>query len=64
MSLPESDDKTIWWCNSHNRIATHLDDKSRHCCNPNLGGILIPCRCVELSKEEFQIFSGAILNNK
>lgn len=38
----------IWWCNSHNRVATHLDKKGRHCCDPNLGGICIPCRSVLL----------------
>lgn len=36
----------VWWCNSHQRQATHTDAKGRHCCNPKLGGILLPCNVV------------------
>ncbi|HYT44117.1 MAG TPA: hypothetical protein VEP90_17385 [Methylomirabilota bacterium] len=38
-----------WWCNSHNRRATHIDSRERHCCAPNLGGIMIPCDAVNLT---------------
>lgn len=31
------------WCNSHNRIATHIDKDGKRCCDPSLGGILLPC---------------------
>lgn len=33
----------IWWCNSHHREATHIDQNGKHCCDPSLGGILLPC---------------------
>lgn len=38
----------LWWCNSHQRRATHLWRGERHC-DPNLGGILLPCRAVNLT---------------
>src|ERR1700685_3364615 len=45
-------DKGSWWCKSHNRAATHMsqrpDGSQRHCCNPALGGIMLPCECEEL----------------
>jgi hypothetical protein len=46
----------LWWCNSHRRRATHLllrdgfDLSESHCCDPNLGGILLPCMCVNLTR--------------
>lgn len=54
----------LWWCNSHQRRATYvlikkydyqiwLPDGPRetidHCCDPKLGGILLPCSCVNLT---------------
>lgn len=36
-----------WWCRSHRRDATHTDGNGRPCCNPDLGGILLPCHAVE-----------------
>lgn len=44
-----------WWCESHHRLATHLLVKTEceypqpveHHCDPNLGGILLPCMCVK-----------------
>lgn len=39
----------LWWCNSHQRRATHLIDGDRRVCDPDLGGILLPCRCVNLT---------------
>lgn len=44
----KDDSGKLWWCNSHRRRATHIF-KDRHCCNPNLGGIMIPCQCVDLT---------------
>ena len=42
-----------WWCNSHNRRAAWLherdDGSEEHVCDPNLGGILLPCRAVNLT---------------
>lgn len=35
-----------WWCNSHGRPATHLKKDGEHCCDPQLGGILLPCFAV------------------
>lgn len=32
-----------WWCNSHGRVATHVDRNGKRCCAPRLGGIMIPC---------------------
>lgn len=32
-----------WWCESHNREATHRDIDGEPCCDPKLGGILLPC---------------------
>lgn len=61
MNLPEieyvlADEKSLAWCNAHERRATHifLDNRStpntaRLCCDPKLGGIMIPCRCVDLT---------------
>src|SRR5580693_7483600 len=43
----------LWWCNSHQRRATarRLSGywEGEVCCAPNLGGIMIPCRCVNLT---------------
>lgn len=46
----------LWWCNTHRREATHIHRKTygdtveiRHCCDPKLGGIMIPCLCVDLT---------------
>ena len=39
-----------WWCTVHNREATHMfvnmDGEARHHCDPDLGGIMLPCSCV------------------
>ena len=47
-----NDDPNEWWCKSHNRMATHLhrrdDGTERPCCEPGLGGILLPCACEQL----------------
>lgn len=42
------------WCNTHNRKATHLreeigPDRGKPCCDPKLGGIMMPCACVDLT---------------
>lgn len=45
----------LWWCNSHRREATYtrttLGGGLVHCCDPKLGGILLPCSCVDLTDE-------------
>jgi hypothetical protein len=42
-----------WWCNSHNRRATHVVVVNgllhSHQCDPALGGVLMMCRCVNLT---------------
>lgn len=44
--------RPIWWCNTHKREATHIDKNGNHRCDPNLGGILMPCN-VDLNPEKF-----------
>ena len=43
-----------WWCNSHQRVATHVDKNGERCCAPHLGGIMIPC-CVVLAPAIFEV---------
>lgn len=52
----KSNPAEIWWCNSHRRRATYMKAPNfnrplanYHCCDPALGGITIPCVCVELT---------------
>ena len=33
----------MYWCSTHNREATHVDNKGNKCCNPDLAGITMPC---------------------
>ena len=42
-------DERLFWCNSHQRKATHVDTHGKPECNPELGGIMIPCRVVDLT---------------
>lgn len=43
----------LWWCNTHQRRATFMwrkgFEEERHTCDPNLGGITMMCRCVNLT---------------
>lgn len=43
----------VWWCNTHQRKAEAIYTKGisagDHCCAPNLGGIMMPCQCVNLT---------------
>lgn len=47
----------LFWCNTHRRQATHIHRKTmragltteEHVCDPKLGGIMIPCQCVDLT---------------
>lgn len=40
----------IWWCNSHGRRATAIDENGQHVCGPEYkGGIMLPCNAVELT---------------
>lgn len=39
----------LWWCNSHQRRATYIDELGWHHCDPKLPGIMIPCQCVNLT---------------
>lgn len=34
---------TVWWCESHQRVATHIAGDGRRHCDPALGGITLPC---------------------
>lgn len=52
----ENDDGRKWWCNSHERWATHVWSNGdirgwQHCCAPSLGGILLPCFAVDITDE-------------
>lgn len=45
------------WCNTHNRRATYyfINNNSKPatadlCCDPKLGGIMLPCMCVDLTE--------------
>lgn len=50
--LPESEHQ---WCSVHRRVATHVLIRDgcespelnppEHCCDPALGGIMLPCKC-------------------
>lgn len=33
----------VWWCESHQRVATHIAADGRRHCDPALGGITLPC---------------------
>lgn len=37
-----TEDKPFWWCNTHQRPATHFKDGAWRC-DPKLGGKMIPC---------------------
>ncbi len=47
----------LFWCNTHRRKATHIHRKTQrdgrvfeeHVCDPRLGGIMLSCRCVDLT---------------
>lgn len=40
----------IWWCNAHQRRATHVRDETEHCCEPGLVGAPLPCKAVDLTE--------------
>ena len=40
--------KGIWWCNTHSRMATHINDIGERCCNPRHGNFTVSCRVVYL----------------
>jgi len=46
-------DHWLYWCNTHERRATHVmyrpGCRGSVCCDPTLGGIMIPCLCVDLT---------------
>jgi hypothetical protein len=45
-------DNRLYWCNSHQRRATHVNTYNGFLsCDPNLGGILLPCDVVDLTDE-------------
>ena len=42
--------RKLYWCNSHQREATHFDFYyNQFECDPTLGGILLPCNVVHLT---------------
>lgn len=52
----ENQDGRVWWCNSHNRFATHVCNE-RHCCRPGQSGILLPCFAIDVT-DELEIEDG------
>lgn len=52
MRYSRNDTDELWWCNSHQRQAEYIrsnrQSKTR-CCDPKLGGILLPCNAVNLT---------------
>ena len=61
---PNTDDR-VWWCNAHQRQATWRVsnyDWSTACCDPGLGGIMIPCECVDLT-DLVAAFKGVLIND-
>lgn len=45
-------DTVLFWCNVHQRRATHKlygDGWELVVCDPKLGGIMVQCRCVDLT---------------
>ena len=41
----------VFWCRVHHRIATHMNEYNLHlCCDPSLGGIMMPCDVCITSK--------------
>lgn len=36
-----------WWCNSHGRETTYINEYGNRCCDPRLGGILLPCSVIK-----------------
>lgn len=45
---PDKVEEELWWCNVHQRKATYVKNGKRGC-DPHLGGIMIPCECVNLT---------------
>lgn len=46
-SIPENmcvDLGATYWCDTHNRKATHINSLVEPCCDPKLGGIMMPCK--------------------
>jgi hypothetical protein len=41
----------LFWCNAHGRRADHVNARGLPCCDPSLGGILLPCEVVDLTGE-------------
>ena len=52
----------FWYCNSHQRQATHILTRwpgdAKHCCKPGLGGVMIPCECVNLTDVAEMVSDG------
>lgn len=56
VSYEPDNSNELWWCNSHRRRATYLRKRFTdacwgHVCDPHLGGILLPCVCVNLTND-------------
>jgi len=47
--LNDLNKQRVAWCKVHKRIANHIfitkNTEPVVCCDPNLGGITIPCNC-------------------
>jgi len=51
------DDGKLWWCTTHKRQCTHVNDYGEPRCNPNLGGITMRCfpkQIVKLNMGDFE----------
>lgn len=52
----KDDSGEIWWCKSHKRQAEFIlprnDGRDGHCCDPSLGGILLPCDCQRITDDK------------
>lgn len=44
-----------WWCNTHQRKATFVTETGKHKCDPQLGGITMPCVVISLTNLEVEI---------
>jgi hypothetical protein len=59
---PRYGQPTRWWCKHHHREAARLgypygrSAGLKHCCDPRLGGILLPCDAEEMTENEIAEF--------
>jgi len=44
--------KKQYFCDTHNRKATHINKQGDHVCDPSLGGITMPCHVKEIVEDK------------